>query len=69
KNIMKKYITQSELCKNNFKNCKINEALFNAKWVEIITRAEKIKTLKGINVKMKMYKKANSKCTILAKHF
>lgn len=45
---MKKYITQSELCKNNFKNCKINEALFNAKWVEIITRAEKIKTLKGV---------------------
>ena len=45
---MKKYITQSELCKNNFKNCKNNEALFNAKWVEIITRAEKIKTLKGV---------------------
>ena len=46
---MKKYITQSELCKNNFKNGKINESLFNDKWVEIINRAENIKTLKCIN--------------------
>lgn len=46
---MKKNITQSEICNSKFKSNKINESLFNDKWVEIINRAENIKTLKCVN--------------------
>ncbi len=46
---MKKKVPQSEMCNSKFKNGNIDETLFNAKWVEIINRAEKIKTLKGVD--------------------
>ncbi len=44
---MKSKSIQKEVCKNIFKNISvIDSKLFNDKWVEVINRAEKAKSVK-----------------------
>lgn len=44
---MDKKETQKELCKNNFKNGEcLDKCQFSAKWVELINRLEKFKSVK-----------------------